>query len=109
MNIETGQTEFREDPSLPSELLTLFEEAAGEVKFPEELHFLPEPGDQPAYYAVQGFNLDIWLLNAKTHQAEKLEHGRLLNWTADGNLLIGKTSGELMETYIGISPLIPQE
>jgi hypothetical protein len=50
-------------------------------------------------------NSDIWLLNQKTRQAVKLEKGRLLKWTSDGNLLIGKTSKELLEAYIGIDSL----
>jgi hypothetical protein len=104
VNISTGVTEFREKPPLPADLLLLFEEAAGKVNFPDELHFLPEPGDQPVYYAIQGTNLDIWLLNQKTRQAVKLERGRLLKWTSDGNLLVGVTSGELLEAYLGIDP-----
>ncbi|AIQ58347.1 hypothetical protein [Paenibacillus borealis] len=105
VHIDTGVTEFREKPSLPADLLRLFEESAGKVKFPEELHFLPEPGDQPVYYAVQGMNSDIWLLNQKTRQAVKLEKGRLLKWTTDGNLLVSATSRELLEAYLGIESL----
>lgn len=105
VHTDTGVTEFLEKPSLPADLLLLFEKSAGKVKFPEELHFLPEPGDQPVYYAVQGMNWDIWLLNQKNQQAVKLERGRLLKWTSDGNLLVGKTSKELLEEYIGTDPL----
>ncbi|MEK4328871.1 hypothetical protein MKX70_23830 [Paenibacillus sp. FSL R7-0312] len=105
VHTDTGVIEFLEKPSLPAGLLLLFEESAGKVKFPEELHFLPEPGDQPVYYAVQGMNSDIWLLNQKTRQAVKLERGRLLKWTSDGNLLVGKTSRELLEAYIGTDSL----
>lgn len=105
VHTDTGVTEFREKPSLPADLLRLFEESAGKVKFPEELHFLPEPGDQPVYYAVQGMNSDIWLLNQKTRLAVKLEKGRLLKWTTDGNLLVSATSRELLEAYIGIESL----
>ncbi|WNS45617.1 hypothetical protein [Paenibacillus sp. MMS20-IR301] len=104
VNIQTRQMEFREKPALSPDLLHLFEEAAGQVKFPAELHFLPEPGEHPVYYAVQGNHSDIWLLNQQTRQAVKLGSGRLLKWTGDGNLLVGKTTMDVMEFYIGTDP-----